>query len=161
MRVALVNNSIVVGTANIPDEDYPKFVSLYEQVVDLSGYAYVPLNGYTLRTDGVFLDLNGAPCAASVKITKLAFESRLTLAEEAGIIGFAFLNYNSSTPSIQQAALSLLALLRRQANATFVDLKRADTISGVGYLQSLGLLTAGRVDEILNTPPTPSEEYYG
>lgn len=79
------------------------------------------------------------------KITKLAFKNRMTQAERIAI------REASQTNPVVYDFLDLVS------DAQFIDLTHNDTIAGVNYLESEGLLAAGRADEIL-TNPVMSEE---
>jgi hypothetical protein len=59
-------------------------------------------------------------------------------------------------PQRQQAA-ALRANLADTAAATFIDLLRPDTRTGVLSLEAAGLLAPGRALEILDTPVQPEE----
>lgn len=63
--------------------------------------------------------------------------------------------------SAAQTIVQVKVLIGNLNVASFVDLTRSDTISGLGLLVSLGLLTSQRMSEILNTPPTEYEIYKG
>lgn len=87
------------------------------------------------------------------KITKLAFMTRFTDAEAMAI-----------DLASQGTTLSAAAMRRYQSKvnaATFIDLDRQDTRDGVIALESLGLLTAGRALQILDTPVLPEEVFKG
>lgn len=83
------------------------------------------------------------------RITKLAFKQRLTQAERIAIRNAA--KENDLVYDFQDLLDS----------ATFVDLKRQDTIDGVNQLEQSGLLAEGRADEILNAPVQQHEVYRG
>lgn len=84
------------------------------------------------------------------KITKLAFISRFTDAEAIA------LDLASIGATVQAA--SMRRFLNKVDAATFIDLARPDTIGGVQYLESVGLIGTGRADVILNGPITELEE---
>jgi hypothetical protein len=160
-----VKSSIVSAVINIADEaEYQRYSLMFDNLIDVTSYTVLPQIGWAFDGNSTFNygQLNSVP---SVKITKLAFESRLAIGEEGAIIGFALANcmqyYATPTDPHFLAGCQVLAFLRRQANATFVDLCRADTIAGVGSLVSLGLLTSGRANTVLTTPPSPIEIYQG
>lgn len=83
------------------------------------------------------------------KITKLAFISRFTDAEAIA------LDLASIGATVQAA--SMRRFLNKVDAATFIDLTRPDTIGGVQYLESVGLIGTGRADVILNAPITDIE----
>lgn len=82
-------------------------------------------------------------------ITRLAMLNRIT-DQEAVAIDLA------SIGSTQQAA-SIRRFMSKVNAAQFVDLNDPDTINGVQFLVSQGLLTAERGDEILTNPIRPKE----
>jgi len=82
-------------------------------------------------------------------ITKLAFRERFTTSELLGVY--------TAIPTYPL----LQIMIDNQAVSTFIDLSRSDTISGVDYLVSIGLLTLTRATTILTTPPSAMEIYQG
>jgi hypothetical protein len=164
MICAGIKSNIVVAIIDCPDvETYNQFSYHFENLIDLTDYTITPGIGWTMSENQFnYGQLNSVP---SVKITKLAFESRLAIAEEGAIIGFALANimqyYTTPTHPYFLAGCQVLAFLRRQANANYVDLYRQDTIQGVNSLVGLGLLTAPRANTVLTTPPTYVELYKG
>jgi AAA+ superfamily predicted ATPase len=98
----------------------------------------------------------GGGGAQDRKITRLAFRSRFTRAEKTAIEIAALDNPAAPMAQRQQAAM-LRADLADQAQATFIDLDRADTRAGVQALEAAGLLAAGRAAEILDGPVQPQE----
>ena len=159
-----LKNSIVMAVLDIADEsEYQKFAYQFEALIDTTGFSSLPGIGW--EWTGASFSYGQLDSVPSVKLTKLAFESRLTTAEEGSIIGFALANfmtyYTTPTHPLFLAACQVFAMLRRQSNATYVDISRADTIQGVGALVSLGLITSARASLILNTPPTHDESYKG
>lgn len=162
MICACIKENKVVGVLEFQDESsYQEFTKYFDLMVDVSNYTAIPAIGWDYIQSQDKFNYGQLSSIPSVKITKLAFESRLTPLEEGGIIGFALNNFSNSNAQIKNAACQVFALLRRQANATYVDLNRADTVSGVSSLVTLGLLTSQRVTEILTTPPTYEEIYKG
>lgn len=87
------------------------------------------------------------------RVTVLAFLNRFT-DEEAIKLDLA-----SIGATIQAAAIR--RYLQKVNAATFIDLAREDLISGVTQLETLGILTAGRAEAILNTPVSDLERYRG
>lgn len=83
------------------------------------------------------------------RITKLAFKQRMTQAERVAIRNAA--KENDLVYDFQDLLDS----------ATFVDLKRQDTIDGVNQLAQAGLLTEARAEEILTAPVSQDEVYRG
>ena len=58
-------------------------------------------------------------------------------------------------------ALMLQMMMQNQSLATYIDLTRTDTIAGVEFLVSEGLLTSTRANQILTNPPSSTEIYKG
>ena len=79
------------------------------------------------------------------KVTKLAFKQRMTAAERIAIRTAA------STDPIVFDFMDLVD------SAIYIDLARQDTQDGVNYLESAGLLAAGRAAQILTAPITQDE----
>lgn len=113
--------------------------------------------------DGVWVD---APVVApppvfdgtlgESQITRLAFRNRFTTAEKVALEIAGLDNPAATMPERAQAA-ALRANQADLAAATFVDLARPDTRAGVQMLEAAGLLSPGRVLEILDAPVTPLE----
>lgn len=80
------------------------------------------------------------------KITKLAFKNRMTQVER-----IAIRTASQNNPII----FDFLDLVN---DAQFIDLSRQDTVEGVNFLESEGLLASGRADEILNAPILDEEK---
>jgi hypothetical protein len=91
------------------------------------------------------------------KITVLALRNRFTQNEKIAIELTS--TDNPAAPMQQrQLAAALRVFMTDLANATFVDLQRADTIAGVTTLETYGLIGSGRANEILTAPVTDSEK---
>lgn len=147
MLAAIVDDNVVISIQTIPDDGGVSYSALSHQhqaVIDIGTMVPSPAIGWTF--DGANLISNGA---TSMKITKLAFRNRFTIAEMTGIYATMQSNY------------TLQAMQGNLAVATFIDLSRADTIAGVGYLVSLGIITPARANAILTTPPSAIEVYTG
>ena len=147
MLCALVQNNVVVSIVTIPDDggiSYAQTSQGYQAAIDITATLPQPQVGWTF--DGANLISNGTN---TTKITKLAFRERFTIAEMTGIYATMPTNF------------TLQAMIANQQVATFVDLSRSDTIAGVGYLVSIGLITQDRATAILTTPPTAVEVYTG
>lgn len=98
------------------------------------------------------------PMPLDLRITKLAFRNRFTEAEKA-LIEFAALDDPSKTQQERMQAAGLRAYLKDVDAAKHIDLDRADTQSGVRKLEVLGLISAGRADEILSNEIADVERY--
>lgn len=144
MILALIRNGVVaqVVTAN-SDEEVNAYSVSADAAIDITNMNPQPVVGWLF--DGVRLT---GP-AVSMKITKLAMLQRFTVPERLGIL--TYVNANpASVPAL---------LVQNIMVATFVDLLRPDTIAGINYLVSFGLLTSDRPAVILTTPPTQLENY--
>ena len=90
------------------------------------------------------------------RLAVLAFRRRFTRDEKAAIEWAAVDRADLSEVQRQQAA-ALRADLADQAAASYIDLDDVDVINGVQNLESFGLITVGRANEILNSPVLPGE----
>ena len=94
--------------------------------------------------------------APDTRITRLAFRNRFTQAEKVMLEIAALDNPAATMPQRQQAA-AIRVHLADVAASTFIDLGSQYTRAGVQALEAGGLLTEGRVLEILDAPVTPEE----
>lgn len=133
----------------------------FELLIDLTPYTSLPQVGWGYIADTGQFNYGQLSVVPSIKITKLAFRDRFTSTEKARILGFGLTNYNSSNPTIQSYALSVLSLLMDQMSATYNDLSLSELATGLDNLIALGLLDSSRKTVILNTPPTYAELYKG
>ena len=149
MILAIVNNNAVTEILTIPDDggaSYQMHAARAQAAIDIGAMLVQPQIGWTF--DGSSLTSNGL---VSMKITKLGMMQRFTVPERLGILTYTQIN-PSSVPAI---------LMQNIMVATYVDLYRTDTQSGINYLVSFGLLTSARATAILTTPPTAIEVYLG
>ena len=100
--------------------------------------------------------LPAALLASVWRITKTAFRNRFTLAEKV-TLEIACLDNPAATMAQRQQSAMLRVSMADTASATFIDLSRLDTRSGVQMLESAGLLAAGRALIILDAPITLEE----
>ena len=149
MKCALLQNNVVVDIQDIGPDDIAALSSQYSNIVDLTnadvntGIGWV-FNGSTC--------VSPDPVQASLpdkKLTKLALRNRLTMTEKITI--------ESQTAT----SAPLRAWLADFTVSTFIDLNRADTVSGIQYLETAGIIGAGRADVIINQPIADSERYKG
>lgn len=114
-------------------------------------------DGYTIEAQtsnpNYLIDSEFAP---GTIITKLAFRNRFTTSEKITIELASIDNPNSTLEQRQQAAM-LRVYLTDVNNASYVDLSRTDTRSGVQLLEAYGIIGVGRSSEILDTPPSLTE----
>lgn len=146
MLCALIQDNKVTAIQDLDDAGYQSASKTCQIVIDISAMTVQPQVGWTF--DGS--NLNPPPgTLASMKITKLAFRERFTIGEMTGIY------------SAMSSNFTLQAMIGNQQVATYVDLSRSDTIAGVMYLVSIGLITSARATQILTTAPTSTEVYTG
>lgn len=144
MNYAAIRENKVVGIIKIDSEaQYQELIRSFENLIDVSDNVYMPQVGWDLNPDGTL----GAP---SWKISKLSFQQRFTLEEQMGLQAAL----NASTVIVQ-------VLSRQFLLATYIDLKRTEVAQALGALVQAGLLTEGRMNTILLTPPSPLETYKG
>lgn len=144
MLCALIQNSLVIGIADLNDDQIQHIATKIEQVIDVSNMTPTPQIGWSF--DGQ--TISGAK--TSKKITKLAMRQRFSVTEMINMKAAA-----ATVPIVQY-------LLDNLTVATYIDLSRTDTINGVYLLASspLNLITMARANEILNTPARIDEEYH-
>ena len=98
--------------------------------------------------------------APDTRITQLAFRNRFTSAEKV-MLELAALDDPAAPMAQRQQAAAIRVHLADVAVSTFIDLAAQETRAGVLALEAGGLLTEGRVLEILDAPveaherPTP------
>lgn len=106
------------------------------------------------RIDGEFLPPapEGTPePTPDRRVTRLAFRNRFTQAELVAL-EIASLDNPAATMQARQQAASLRVMLANLQAASWIDLQRPDTRTGVQQLEAAGLLGAGRALEILDAP---------
>lgn len=94
-----------------------------------------------------------APPPETRRVTRLAFLSRLTDAEAIGI--------DLASQGLTTQAAAMRRYMQKVNAATFIDLNREDTRSGVLALEAMGLLQPGRALQILDAPVTELEAFNG
>ena len=92
----------------------------------------------------------------NTRITRLAFLSRFT-DDEAVAIDLASIDNPAGTSDERIGQASIRRYMSKINAASFVDVAREDTIIGVNVLETMGLIGAGRADEILSTEITSEE----
>lgn len=148
MRVALITQATVVNVVTISEEEYVAIAIHYENAIDVSAVYPEPQIGWTM-VNGQLLSPSGTPTVDSVRITKLALRNRFTFNEKLAL------------RTAMASSVALQAWYDDFQVATFIDLKRPDAIAGITFLETAGLLAAGRASQILTTPPTEEEKYRG
>jgi hypothetical protein len=68
-------------------------------------------------------------------------------------------NERKAIRSAAESNADLYDFMDLLSDSTYIDLTRAETIAGIGQLESAGLIASGRGDEILNTPVTEEEQW--
>lgn len=94
-----------------------------------------------------------APAPELRQITRLAFLSRFSDAEAIAI------DLASIGETVQAATMR--RYMSKVTAATFIDLDRDDTRTGVQALETAGLLGSGRALEVLDAPIDALERYQG
>lgn len=92
------------------------------------------------------------------RVTKLAFRQRFTQPERVALEIAALDDPGAEMPVRAQAA-ALRSYLADVQSATFIDLERPDTRSGVQALEAGGLLAPGRAAEILDAEISAAEAW--
>lgn len=144
MLFALVREGKVVGIYKPgSDDEYQRVAAVFEASVDITDLYPQPAVGWYF--DGVNLTQQDATKAVDWRISKYAFNARMTMAEMTAILSAANTNFTVG------------ALLHNQSVANYIDLSWPQTSAAVGLLVALGLLTGPRATQILTTPPVSTE----
>lgn len=146
ISVAIIDDFAVSQTLQIDDSQFSALAAQHQLIVDISTANPVPQVGWVFNGSQIVAPPGYNP---TIKLTKLKFRLRFTVPELVGVF-----MASASNPMLQ-------LLLSNQAIADYVDLLDPVTIAGVGYIESLGLITADRMNAILTTPPTADELYQG
>jgi hypothetical protein len=91
---------------------------------------------------------------SAILITQYAFRNRFTLNEKVAI-------EMATSSSNAQLAAGLKVYQADMASTPFINLVNPSTMAGVKFLETVGLIGAGRADVILSTDVKPGEEYIG
>lgn len=89
-------------------------------------------------------------------ITKLAFRQRFTNSERIAI-EIAALDNPAGTQQEREKSAAIRSYMKDVDVAKFIDLDRSDLQAGVNFLESIGLLAAGRANEIITNAITNEE----
>lgn len=92
------------------------------------------------------------------KITVLAFRNRFTKIEKI-TMDLASIDDPTKPMNQRQLAASIRVDLRDTDNASYIDLTRPETITGVNALETYGLIAIGRANVILTAQIADSERY--
>ena len=129
--------------------------------VDVTDLDPRPAPGWTYDgttfTPPVFVEPTPEPTVETPRIiTNLAFDLRFTTAERVAI-EIASLDDPSATMEARQQAAAIRVALQRADKASWVDLDSEVTRESVQQFETLGLISAGRATEILDTEVLDSE----
>lgn len=157
MNLVKLHNGIVVAVIELSDSaNLPTHA-------DLGGFLITPwpvVAGQVYEPEARTF----APAPRRPWLTKLAFDSRFTMEESVKLKMAQVLPARETGESDAAYAarcavpLHLQVMSERRSMATYIDLGHADTRGGVLQLEAIGLLGAGRANEILNAP-IESHEY--
>lgn len=153
MQYALIKDSIVENVIVAEPEFIESFQHDYDHVEALDSLHEQSLNvgiGWTYKDGEFSAPIQPEPEVYS-KITQLAFLNRFKDSEAIAI------DLASIGATVQAA--SIRRYLQKVQASTFIDLQREDLRNGVAALQSLGILTAARVQEILDSPVQEIERF--
>lgn len=153
MQYALIKNSIVENVIIAEPEFIESFQHDYDHVEPLDTLHEQSLNvgiGWSY-VEGEFNPPVQSEPEKYTKITQLAFLNRFKDSEAIAI------DLASIGTTVQAA--SIRRYLQKVQASTFIDLSREDLRSGVQSLESLGILTKARVEEILDSPVQEIERF--
>ena len=124
---------------------------------DVTAVTPAPQQGWRVTETGEYLappTVVVPPVPPATRMSRLAFQSRYTLAEQVGIEAAA--SGAAGTLTAQQRA-TLRVLERALATATDIDLADPRTVQGVQLHAQMGLITPQRAAQILDPAwsPTP------
>lgn len=148
MFCALVQDNKVVDRKDLTEEQIQEHSYKYQIVFVIDGLDPQPQVGWDL-VGNILVNPLGDMNPKSIKITKLALINRFTNTE----FGIYLANLSSS--------IQLQVLDKKLFAATYIDLKRADTIAGIQALAYFGLISSSRANEILTAPAKEEELYRG
>ncbi len=153
MQYALINNNKVENII-VADQEFIDTISNQHQRVeplDKPGEHNIGIGWSWSQNSGFSAPANAPEQTqpSPKKITQLAFISRFTDAEAIALD-------LASIGSTVEAA-SIRRYMQKVDAATFIDLEREDTITGVNQLEAVGLIGAGRANVILTAPITDLE----
>lgn len=142
---AFLKDNVVTEVKKDPTESVLMVLGNTHQIIDITDMTPMPDEGWTFQNN-TFIQPIGYQIK-DMKVTKLAFRQRFTMNEMAAVY------------TAMAANVVVKIMIDNLSMATYVDLSRTDTIQGVYYMVSIGLLTAERANQILTTPPTQIEHY--
>lgn len=120
---------------------------------DVTDVVPLPQQGWTALPDGTYEAPVIVPPEPPTRMSKLAFQSRYTVAEQVAIE----LAADGSTQGFTAEQRATLRVLDRALqNANDVDLVDPRTVQGVQTHVAMGLLSSARATEILDPAWTPA-----
>mgnify|MGYP000125491150 CR=1 FL=1 len=153
MQYALINNNKVENIIVADQEFIDDISNQYQHIESLDQPGELNIGiGWSWSQNGGFSAPANVPVQTQPspkKITQLAFISRFTDAEAIA------LDLASIGATVEAA--SIRRYIQKINAATFIDLEREDTITGVNQLEAVGLIGAGRANAILTAPITEQE----
>lgn len=153
MQYALIKNSIVENVIIAEPDFIAEFQHNYDHIEPLDTLHEQSLHvgiGWVYK-DGEFNPPEVVVLPVQTKITQLAFLNRFTDVEAVAI--------DLASIGTTVKAASIRRYLQKVQASTFIDLSREDLRTGVQALESLGILTAPRVKEILDNPVLELEKF--
>jgi hypothetical protein len=148
MLCALVRENIVVQVLELSEEEIQSYGRIYERVVDISQMTPTPSAGWTVNSNGLFVEPEGS--SSSRVITRLAFMNRFK-DNEIGAV------YTIANTAAHPLYIPFKIYIDKILASTFIDLARPDTIASLELISSLGILSSARVNEIISTPVSYTE----
>lgn len=139
-----VENCISADSVSRAAQFYPNHLCLQKIGVESVGFSYDGANFTPPPTPTVTTDF---------RITRFAFISRFTDAEAAAI--------DVASQGVLTQATTLRRFQSKINAAMWVDLANAETQAGVKFLESSGLIAAGRAAIILTAPIQAAERPIG
>jgi len=140
IKAAVVQNGIVTNIASISKE---VLSTVGPDYIDITGISPEPEIGWSY-SNGTFTPPPAPPPPPQTVFTKFEFRSRFTLQELVGI------DNAGANPTLTPEQKEILNTIGKNFEvASEIDLTHAQTIQGVGYLASVGLLTQERATQIL------------
>lgn len=146
MKIALIQDNVVVSIVDATDDTIAEISAKYQNAIDITDFNPMPDVGWILR--GNQLIGNGKhEKSKDMRITRIAFRNRFTHDEH---------------ELIYEAKLSDVDLQIMHDNllvSDFVDLSDQKTIKDIKELAKLKLISNNRADNILNEIPKDHERY--
>lgn len=153
MLSGLIRNSVISDIQELDNDQIVALMPSYQTIIDLFGLVPIPEVGWSFDGMNVINPATGLPCSKSIKITQVGLLGRFTFPEKVTIQSVAAgLNTNGYT---------MKAWILEFETANYIDLSRPETIAGIQWLESSGLIAPGRSETILTTPLTQTEMYRG